>query len=60
MGKPEPLYVDGEAGYKFQCDKGEGVYVISAVEVGCTVSTTLEGGGNGAAQAQLPVVVPES
>jgi hypothetical protein len=55
-GKPEPLYVDGEPGYEIECDEGEGVYITSAGEVGCTAPIALEDGGEGESQGQLPQV----
>ena len=58
-GKPEPLYVDGEPGYEIECGEGEGVYITSAGEVGCTAPIALDDGGEGESQGQLPQVEPQ-
>ena len=63
-GKPEPLYVDGEPRYPapttgIECGEGEGVYVTSNGETGCTVSGNLDDAGPQEWHGQLPQVEPQ-
>ena len=61
--KPEPLFVDGEprhmAPVQLECGTGEGVYVTSKGEVGCTAPPELEDGREGQShEAQAPESEP--
>ena len=60
----EPGFVDGEPGYPtpttaIECGEGEGVYVTSNGETGCTVTRNLEDDGPQESQGQLPQVEPQ-
>ncbi|MCH9036226.1 MAG: hypothetical protein IH860_02765 [Chloroflexi bacterium] len=58
-GEPEPLSLDGGPGFKIECDEGEGVYITSTGEVGCTALFALEAVGEAETQEQLPQVEPQ-
>ncbi len=58
-GEPEPLSLDDEPGFKIECDEGEGVYITSTGEVGCTTLSALEAVGEEETQEQLPKVEPQ-
>ena len=58
-GEPEPLSLNDEPGFKIECDEGEGVYITSTGEVGCTALFALEAVGEEETQEQLPKVEPQ-